>query len=84
MELPCHVGMLPLNTHKSAVELLLLAHKFIVMVRIASEPMKSTLVRHLYPELEGVKQDGVQKLSKVCTCNNLNYSALLLMQSLDS
>lgn len=64
----CHVGEVPLSVHESAVELLLLAYKFIAMVRTASEAMRSILVRHLYPELEGVKQDDVQELSKVCTC----------------
>ena len=61
----CHVGGLPLSIHESAVELLLLAHKFIAMVRTASEPMKSILVRRLYQELEEVIQDDVQKLTKV-------------------
>lgn len=60
-----HVGGLPLSIHESAVELLLLAHKFIAMVRTASEPMKSILVRHLYQELEEVKQDDVKRLTKV-------------------
>ena len=63
--LSCHVGGLPLNVHECAVQLLLLAHKFIAMVRTASEPMKSILVRHLYQELEGVKQHDVQRLTKV-------------------
>ena len=62
----CHVGGLPLSIHESAVELLLFAHKFIAMVRTASEPMKSILVRHLYQELEEVIQDDVKKLTKVC------------------
>ena len=60
-----HIGGLPLNIHESAVELLLLADKFIAMVRTASEPMKSVLVRRLYQELEEVKQDDVHKLTKV-------------------
>ena len=62
---PCHVGGLPLSIHQSAVELLLLAHKLIVVVRSASEPMKCILVRHLYQELEELKQDDVQKLTEV-------------------
>ena len=62
----CHVGGLPLIIHESAVELLLLAHKFIAVVRPASEPMKSILARCLYQELEVVKQGDVQKLTKVC------------------
>ena len=61
----CHAGGLPLSIQESAVELLLLAHKFIAMVKSVSEPMKSILVRHLYQELEEVKQDDVQKLTKV-------------------
>ena len=54
-----------MNIHESAVELLLLAYKFIAMVRTASEPMKSILVTHLYQELEEVKQDDMQRLTEV-------------------
>ena len=61
-----YVGGLPLSIHESAVQLLLLAHKFTAVVTTASEPMKSILVRHIYQELEEVKQDDVQKLIKVC------------------
>ena len=69
----CHVGELPLNIHESAVELLLLAHKFIAMVRTANEPIKSVLVRHLFRELEGVRQDDVLRLTKVwmISCDEL-------------
>ena len=61
----CHVGEVPLSVHESAVELLLLAHKLIAVVRTTSEAMRSILVRHLYQDLEGVKQDDVQRLTKV-------------------
>ena len=61
----CHAGGIPLSVQESAVELLLLAHKIIVVVRTASEPMMCVLVRHLYQELDGVKQDDVQRLTKV-------------------
>ena len=61
----CHAGGISLSVQESAVELLLLAHKIIVVVRTASEPMMCILVRHLYQELDGVKQDDVQRLTKV-------------------
>ena len=61
----CHVGGLPLNVHESAVQLLLLAHKSIAMVRTASEALKSIQVRHLNQELKGIKQDDVQRLTEV-------------------
>ena len=38
-----------------------------MVVRTASEPMMCILVRHLYQELDGVKQDHVQRLTKVYT-----------------
>ena len=60
-----HVGGLPPRIHESVVQLLLLAYKFIAMLRSASEPMNSILVRHLYEELEEVKQDDVQRLTEV-------------------
>ena len=60
-----HVGGLPPRIHASVVQLLLLAYKFIAMVRTASEPMKSILVTHLYQELEEVKQDDMQRLTEV-------------------
>ena len=63
--LSCNVGGIPLSIHESAVELMLLAHKLIVVVRTASEPMMCILVRHLYQELDGVKQHDVQRLTKV-------------------
>ena len=61
----CHVGEVPLSVHESAVELLLHAHKLITVVRTTSEAMRAILVRHLYQDLEGVKQDDVQRLTKV-------------------
>ena len=65
MYLSCHVGGLPLNIHESAVQLLLLAHKFIAVVRTSSEALKSIEVRHLNQELKGIKHDDVQRLTEV-------------------
>jgi len=47
-----------------AVQFLLLAHKLVATVSDASS-MESVFVRHLCQDLEGVKQNDVQKTSEV-------------------
>ena len=59
-----HAGGLPLSLHHLAVQFLLLAHKLVAAVGDASS-MEYVFVRHLCQELEGVKQNDVQKTSKV-------------------
>ena len=76
--LSCYAGGLPPSIHESAVEILLLAHKSIAIVRSTSEPMKSILVRHVYQELEGVKQDDVQRLTKVPAFKFFRVKGVLL------